>query len=411
VLLPLAAAAGPRWEPRFLGDYPLAVCNDGTPAAYYFRPGDPGLRRWLVYLDGEGWCWDAASCAGAWQASHGTSDVLPRTSEELRPRADRYLSRGIFDAERSPLLGAHVAFVKSCSNDAFTGDKAPTAGAGAGAPPLAQRDAGSAWHFRGRRIIEAVFEDLRKYTGLGADGNDRLVYGGCSSGARGATVTLDYVAASLAGRARTVGLLDSGFWVPVRPRGPGVWTPFEEQLRSSLRLANSSASVGEACGRAFPGEQRWKCLMPAYRLPFVRTPYFLVHSQYDIFGVSMNTYGHFNAGVNLDPAGLQYAERYRARVAESLPFPANGSRSVVFSPACYLHCINTVNRFFSIVANGVKLAELLYWWLNAASAGDSTARFLEPCEGFNCGCSAAAKFQDMTLALQKGQRQDAAAGR
>lgn len=405
LLLPTVTAQGgaPQWEPRFLKDYPLAVCNDGTPAAYYYRAGDAGARRWLVYLDGEGWCWDAGSCSGPWEVQHGTSATFPRTREELKPRADRWLSKGIFDTKRSPLLGAHVAFVKSCSNDAFMGDKSPAPNF-ATLPPE-QQHAGNRWYFRGRRIIEAVFEDLRKYTGLGAKDNDRLIYGGCSAGARGAMVSLDYVAQNLAGKAETVGLLDSGFWVPINPPDARLWRSFEYQQMSALKMANATPFIAESCARVFPGEEQWKCLNAAFRLPFVRTPYFLSHSQYDVFGISMNLFGHFMPGVQLNQTQLMFAEEYRKRIIKYLPFPASGSRTVVFSPACYIHCMNTQERFYTVVANGVKLAELLYWWLNAASASDATARFLEKCKGFNCGRNAVATLQDMTLALHKGQQQ------
>lgn len=66
-------AAGPNY---YLGDnelsiaslaaYPNAVCNDGSPAAYYYSQGtDPSL--WLVYLEGGAWprapAWRAPVCA------------------------------------------------------------------------------------------------------------------------------------------------------------------------------------------------------------------------------------------------------------------------------------------------------------------------------------------------------------
>jgi hypothetical protein len=42
---------------------PLAVCNDGSPAAYFFAPGSgDGANTWLVYLEGAMFCWDETSC-------------------------------------------------------------------------------------------------------------------------------------------------------------------------------------------------------------------------------------------------------------------------------------------------------------------------------------------------------------
>ena len=46
---------------------PLAVCNDGSPAVYYLKEGDPTL--WLVYLEGGGWCYDEQTCTKRAQVS------------------------------------------------------------------------------------------------------------------------------------------------------------------------------------------------------------------------------------------------------------------------------------------------------------------------------------------------------
>lgn len=44
-----------------LTDHPTAVCNDGSPAAYYIHKGtDP--TRWVVHMQGGWWCWDQYSC-------------------------------------------------------------------------------------------------------------------------------------------------------------------------------------------------------------------------------------------------------------------------------------------------------------------------------------------------------------
>ena len=42
--------------------YPLAVCNDGSMAGYYFRKGTSNM--FIVHQEGGGWCYDAKSCQG-----------------------------------------------------------------------------------------------------------------------------------------------------------------------------------------------------------------------------------------------------------------------------------------------------------------------------------------------------------
>lgn len=378
-----AKAAGSRrpWVPRFLHEYPLAICNDGSSAAYYHRVGMPGSRRWLVYLDGVGWCWDRESCAHPWQRAHGTSGVFPRTAEELAPRAERFLYHGIFDPVHSPLADAHIAFVKSCSNDAFMGDRSPSQPV---SEPFELRDPELGWHFRGRRIVEAVFQDLRRHTGLGTQLGDRVIFGGCSAGARGALVSIDRIASSesIVGKAGVIGLLDSGLWVPISPKTTSMdWDSFGHQMRAALTLANASALISDPCRAKYPGMESWKCLMAAYRLPFIRTPYFLIHSQYDQFALSMNIWGHWSFQP-VGPVDMEWANSYRQLVVRYLPHPTNGSGIVVYSPACYFHCVITKPSFWTTTADGVKLSDLLSRWLGAP---DMSGRIWEKCEAFDCG--------------------------
>jgi hypothetical protein len=366
------------WEARFLEDYPLAICNDGSPAAYYYRQGFSQSRQWLVFLEGAGWCWDEQSCSVPWKIRLGTSIEFPRTPEAILSWA-RTL-KGVFDSTgRSPFKDWHIAYVRTCSNDAFLGDSSPLEAQQSGA-----RKPGPGWHFRGRRILEATFEDLRKHTQMGAMQGDLVLYGGCSSGGRGALVTLDYIAKSFVGKACIVGLLDAPLWVPIKPLKDGL-VSFDEQTQQFYARANSSCFINPECQARYPGVEQWKCLEAGFRLPFVRTPYFLTHAQYDVFGLTMNIFGHFYPGHYLNPEQKDYAEQYRKLVNTYLPTPPTGSGNAVFSPACYAHCMFSDAVFYVIDANGVTLVAALHRWLSAVSPDAATENLRDVCAGFNCG--------------------------
>jgi len=244
------------------------------------------------------------------------------------------------------------------------------------------------WHFRGRRIVESVFLDLRKRTGLGSRMGDRVIYGGCSAGARGAIATIDYFSSNtqFVGKAGVLGLLDSGMWVPIPPRQQSHiadWDSFSDQMKASMGLMNSSALLGERCGQRYPGKEGWKCLMAAFRLPFIRTPYFMVHSQYDLFAVSMNLWGKYMVAHKFTKRDLMWAEAYRSMIVKYLPAPAMGSGTFIFSPACYFHCILTVPRFWMTTANNAGLAATLRQWLSQPQ--QASGRISSTCRGFNCG--------------------------
>ena len=121
-----------------------AVCNDGSPAALYYRaccdgpdPGDwcnaSDTSRWLiVFGDGnaDGWCWDGPSCAARAKAdpSLTSSKGLPHFfTRDGEAHSDAV---GAFDksGETNPnFYPAHAAYVPHCSSDLFTGFSSPMA--------------------------------------------------------------------------------------------------------------------------------------------------------------------------------------------------------------------------------------------------------------------------------------------
>ena len=61
-----------------LSGYPDALCNDGTPAAYYFRPATaPSSDVWLVFLESGGWCYSADTCSRRSAAQTSSASLAP----------------------------------------------------------------------------------------------------------------------------------------------------------------------------------------------------------------------------------------------------------------------------------------------------------------------------------------------
>lgn len=48
-----------------LDSYPLALCLDGSPAAYYWRRASSpeSANKWKIHFMGGGWCYNDATCA------------------------------------------------------------------------------------------------------------------------------------------------------------------------------------------------------------------------------------------------------------------------------------------------------------------------------------------------------------
>jgi len=154
----------------------LAICNDGTPSAYYFQNHiDPTFSNtWLIYLEGGGQCWNQSTCACRPQSLKSSSDYKPTRSYS-----------GIFDnnSTLSTLWGANKVFITYCTSDGWIGDVEATP---------------KTWDmaFRGQRVIRSVLNHLINIEKKLIN-ESRVVLGGGSAGARGMMNNVDFLVSLL----------------------------------------------------------------------------------------------------------------------------------------------------------------------------------------------------------------------
>ena len=164
---------------------------------------------------------------------------------------------GIFEtSHKNPWAAANIAYLPYCSSDAWVGD-------------IGASNFTWGFAFRGQRILAAALHKLVQSEGLGAktdSGQQRLLLSGCSAGARGAMMNLDYIEGILegadipAGTVEIMGLLDSPLWVNVEPSTPHI-TPLSNETRAVYQFVNATARLGPLCEQTFPAvEDRWMCL-------------------------------------------------------------------------------------------------------------------------------------------------------
>lgn len=368
--------------------YPDAVCNDGSPAGYYYGKGgsdDSGFiiedNTWLVFLEGGGWCWDEESC-------EQRKGIYPHLMSSSKWGESKALT-GIFstDPTVSPLAAASKVFVPYCSSDGWVGDE------------VADSSNGNR-HFRGAAIVKAVFADLQRLHGLGLGGpagaGTDLFFSGCSAGARGALFNLDYIPGLVPHGVRVRGVFDSALWIDIQPFAQSKLTSLALQTEKLLEfMPNARNRLGQACVQAYPDEE-WKCLLGEYRAPLLQHPFFLSESQYDSFQL------YWALGGRSPPyhgdAAL-YAEEFRkgVRAAIERVFHAPGSNGL-YSTACSKHCVVLSKDFWSTTvdtqhAGSVSMSESLREWMER----DSREKILdvEHCHGFNCGCAKAKGWNDL----------------
>jgi len=259
---------------------------------------------------------------------------------------------GIFDKDpaRNPWAGANLVYAGYCSSDALVGDASAASN-------------NFSWPFRGQRILQSLFATLAEgvsvanttvvhfanhthadhntYTTYTLTAQDKVLFAGCSAGARGAMMSADYVQSMLPpGSPPVLAFFDSPLWVDVQPNEANI-VPLENQTAAIYGLINATSRIPADCAAAYPGDEAWKCLYGQYRLPFVRTPYVLSASQFDKFQLSYNEGGT----PPYTGANLSYADAFQQVVRSvvlSLPVESTQPRSAVYSSACYKHCTSTL---------------------------------------------------------------------
>jgi len=247
------------------------------------------------------------------------------------------------------------------------------------------------YQFRGARIVEAVLTALVQKQGLGAGGApQKLIFGGCSAGGRGAAFSLDYVPAILeAAGASTVGvygLFDAGLWIDIPPAVAGIVSQ-QCQTAALAQMVNATQRLGAACALAYPGLESWKCLYGQYRMPFIQTPYILQASQLDTFQIEIN----INAGGAMlaptTPDDFAFAQRFQTAakaVIATLP-TASQPGSGIFSPACFHHCVTDAAGFWGLSIGGQSFKDVFADWF---IRGVTPQHVVDACSGWRCGtCS------------------------
>ena len=239
-----------------------AVCNDGTPAVYYFKRGSGAdAAHWLIFFQGGGWCSSDITCTRRWSTQHylmtsqGAPAVMP--------------AGGIFSisAQENPdFVNFTQVYIKYCSSDMYSGNGE-------------QQVNGMQMQFRGTRIVAAILADLLDATVISSPNlknATQVLVAGSSAGSYGAASNMDWITSQLPW-AKVKGVLDSS-WVPPLPDyGSG---PLEPQPGSAGYYDYYSAVADQSCAAANPSQPQI-CLPTLQLYPYLSTPVFIYAEQHD----------------------------------------------------------------------------------------------------------------------------------
>ncbi len=204
-------------------DAPHAVCNDGTPGAFYVRPADPespDIDRWAIYLQGGGGCGGFGDCLERWCGRQAAPYNEAKMSSLYTPESigGTGLFRRRDEVENRFGTWNHV-FVYYCSSDSWSGRASDVVLTNPENP-----DQQYSLHFRGHDIIRATVARLLAGGLRSDDGRvempaledaELVIVAGFSAGSSGVATNGDWIASQLTPNGTVVRLVrDSAFSPP-----------------------------------------------------------------------------------------------------------------------------------------------------------------------------------------------------
>lgn len=236
-----------------------ALCNDGSDAAYFYRPGSES-DKWVIWFEGGGGCHDEETCA-----ERAKTQSWLMTSNKTGEYAKQGGILSSSTEENPDFAEWNHAMLNYCSSDSWAGD-------------AIQQVEGNDVLFYGSHITKAMFEDLGNseiHDQNLADATQVLITG-TSAGGGGASHNMDRIAQWLP-HADVRGVIDSSWEVEY----PSLIATEEElEQLTSESVAYRNLQLDESCVSEL-GDDWEHCSMISNIYPHWSVPVFIYIDQYD----------------------------------------------------------------------------------------------------------------------------------
>lgn len=355
-----------------------AVCNDGTKGGYYFSPASlvEANDTFIIHLPGGGQCYDEDSCNERWK-------FKPSSMSSTNFPASKF-KKGFMDnsMKKTPFWSANKVMLGYCSSDGYMGDTAASPNTWG-------------WHFRGQQLVFAMIRDLIANHKLSS--TSTIVFSGGSAGARGVMVLIDILVADYFPKgAKVVGFLDSPYYIDVPSYSP-LYKGFQYEESMKYKHMNTKNIISPECSATYPdAKDQWKCQFGQYRMPFVKTSYFLISSQYDSYQLQMDTQ-------TVPPYGksaTEYVSKFGSTIHNNLVILRDLKLKEValkgsidetyafYSWTCYNHDVSASSEFYTMaVDEGVTQKDALEAFLKASIVAYSSTKGVISSESIRSGVS------------------------
>ena len=378
--------------------YPEAICNDRTPAIFYYGryTKEEDRDKWIIFLQGGGSCTTGQLCAERWcgiDTNYGM-DKMSTSLSKPQIRAQGFLSP---DA-RNRFGSWNRVLIFYCSSDGWAGTGTSVVQATVNNVPPREFEI----HFKGQRIIDGVLDTLR-YAGVhrkhraarhddsaaapatlswpDLDNAKAVMFAGSSGGGAGVRANLDRVGAKLRATNPNVvyrGVIDAIYatlsenknyalsvYCANDPLRGCSYETFTKESRVAIDQALFATVDDASCLQWHtanaPGTE-WRCSDGEHvNFHHLSTPFFI---RQDLLDESLGS-GYVETGFG---PGTEYAMRVEQEM-RNLPVPeeARGAEPGLFIPQCTDHeSFTHDDRVFDVKLAGVSWHDAVWnWWTGA----------------------------------------------
>eukprot|EP00753_Platysulcus_tardus_P000836 PLAT10740.1.p1 GENE.PLAT10740.1~~PLAT10740.1.p1 ORF type:complete len:394 (+),score=163.45 PLAT10740.1:34-1215(+) len=333
-----------------------ARCLDGSPRGYYTRLV-PGETRWMIYLQGGGACSHQSTCQARSKTALGSSKYWNSTMTMIR------MQNGSTTANPKFARWNQV-FIPYCTGDVHGGRVAASS---------------ATWNFffEGHTGLVTLLQHMEDTLGL-AHVSELVVTGG-SAGGWGTFLNIDYIASRYP-HARVTGVPVAGWFLDAHPYSNKT-TPFSTGVQAIVQLYD--LFLNPSCVAAHRPSLAFRCAIAQYAYPYIRTPLFIVESQYDayqLFVLQGVPFGYNNATCAYD---AYFSDAMRTSLLHQLR-----KTDGLFLPSCFLHDQGP----FDTHIDGLNYNASLVQWYDGQRVGEPLVDYCQHSFACNPTCRTAGTF-------------------
>ncbi|CAH9080603.1 unnamed protein product [Cuscuta europaea] len=231
-----------------------AVCLDGSPPGFYYDKGyGEGVNKWVIFLEGGGWCQNGLDCKNRAYGRLGSSKAMNPTNN-----LGDMLSES--STENPDFFNWHRVHVAYCDGSSYTGD-------------VEEVDPATNDVYRGARIFDALMEH---FLAQGMKDATNAILAGNSAGGLATIIHCDRFHALFPSTTRVKCLADSSYFIhDDKIQGDKL---FETSFEFLVNTMGSAKSLPQECTSKMKPSL---CFFPQNLLQYIKTPVFLTMSAFD----------------------------------------------------------------------------------------------------------------------------------